>query len=303
MLQQTRVAAAIAYFERFVGRFPGFTELAAASEDEVLASWAGLGYYYRARNLHKAAKRVAAQGYFPSDYESIRRLPGVGYYTAAAVASIALGQAHAAVDGNVIRVLSRVSDERTQSDSSQGRRHFQLLANHVLDARRPGDFNQALMELGATICLPSTPKCLICPAVSLCRAHKEGTEHERPVKKAAAKSVQELRTVYWIEVEERLLAWQRSPDETLMPGFWELPERDQLPRVENREIIGRFRHRITFHDYRFELCEGVEPPDIGNCQWIAIKKLDRLPVSTILKKARRLIEKHREGINWVCGRS
>src|SRR4051812_39895703 len=151
MLQQTRVAAVIPYYERFLSRFPDVNSLATASETDLLAHWAGLGYYYRARNLQKAAQRVSEAGGFPSSLEEIQSLPGIGEYTAAAVASIAFDLPHPVVDGNVYRVLSRVLRDGTNIASGAARKHFTTLADPLLDRKRPGDFNQAVMELGATV--------------------------------------------------------------------------------------------------------------------------------------------------------
>jgi A/G-specific adenine glycosylase len=287
MLQQTRVAAVVPYYQRFLERFPDFQVLAAAPEPELLAHWAGLGYYYRARNMQQAARRMQEQGTFPSTYEKIRSLPGVGDYTAAAVSSIAYDLPHAALDGNVLRVLSRVLDDRTNIASSVGRRRFAALAQELLDKESPGAFNQAMMELGAIICLPKTPHCLLCPVAKLCRARASGMQNELPVKAARAATVQERRIVFWIEKEGKLLLWQRPPTARLMPGFWELPEAIHLPGATRGEKLGSFRHGITFHSYSFEVLEATAPAEIGDCQWVALGQLASMPASTILKKARR----------------
>src|SRR3984885_2087066 len=159
MLQQTRVAAVIPYYERFLTLFPNASALASAAEQNLLAAWAGLGYYSRARNLQKAARAIVELPRFPKDYAALRQLPGVGDYTAAAVASIAFGAPHAVLEGNVLRVLSRLVAERGDIKSQVVRRSLGALAETLLDRRRPGEFNQALMELGATVCLPKQPLC------------------------------------------------------------------------------------------------------------------------------------------------
>jgi A/G-specific adenine glycosylase len=182
MLQQTRAQAAIPYFERFLERFPTVEALAAAGEEEVLALWSGLGYYSRARHLLHGAQRVAAAGAFPGDYESIRALPGVGDYTAAAVASIAFGLPYAVVDGNVLRVVARMENDAAETGSARTRERFRSIAQEWMDARNPGAFNQALMELGATVCLPRNPLCPACPLESLCAARAAGTAAGLPVK-------------------------------------------------------------------------------------------------------------------------
>jgi A/G-specific adenine glycosylase len=189
MLQQTRAQAVIPYYERFLARFPTVEALAAAREDEVLALWAGLGYYSRARNLRKAAQAAVAAGGFPRDYEAIRSLPGVGDYTAAAIASIAFGLPHAVLDGNVLRVVARVENDAADIASSRTKERFRAVAQSWLDPREAGHFNQALMELGATVCLPKNPLCLVCPLRDCCRARQEGTAAQLPVKLRKTKPV------------------------------------------------------------------------------------------------------------------
>ena len=292
MLQQTRVAAVIPFYKRFLGRFPDFSALAAATESDLLAHWAGLGYYYRARNLQKAAQMMDALGEFPKEHEAIRSLPGVGDYTSAAVASIAFDLPFAAVDGNVVRVLSRVFAEGADSGSLSGKRRFAELADWLLAREEPGTFNQAMMELGATICLPKNPQCLLCPVAQQCGARELGWQTEFPVKLSKAKNVEEERSVFWIERDGMLLVWQRAPDSRLMPGFWELPERLQLPKAVLGDTLGEFRHGITVHNYRFQVLTGEVPDDVGVCQWMAVEALLRLPVSTVLRKAYRLVSRH-----------
>lgn len=294
MLQQTRVSAAIPYYERFLSRFPSFESLAAASETDLLAHWSGLGYYYRARNLQKAAQMMVRAGQFPETYEQVRELAGVGDYTAAAVASIAFGLPHAVVDGNVFRVLSRVLNDSSDILSTEGKRRFAAIARALLSHDSPGDYNQAVMELGATICLPKNPQCLVCPVGDLCVARREGRQHELPVKNKAKRVAVEDRTLYWIDRGRQLLAWQRPPDSRLMPGFWELPEPDQIGTPHDSRIIGSFRHTITFHNYRFRVMAASPPPVVGPCQWIPFAELSSRPISTIFKKAQRVVSKGME---------
>ncbi len=289
MLQQTRVAAVIPYYERFLARFPDIQTLAEAPEPDLLARWAGLGYYHRARNLQRAARIMISAGGFPATYDELRKLPGIGDYTAAAIASIGLGLPHAVLDGNVLRVLSRVFDDATSIDSVNGRARFARLAAEILDREQPGAFNQAMMELGATICLPKNPQCLICPVSASCQARQNGSQSDRPVKSGPQKQVREKRVAYWIERDGKLLLWQRSSGSRLMPGFWELPEPGQLPGVVAGRKLGSFRHGITFHNYRFEVLEAAPPDDCGPCQWIARDTLDRMPASTVLRKAMSLL--------------
>src|SRR5271157_1728605 len=174
MLQQTRVAAVLPYYPRFLELFPDVRALARAPEQTLLAAWAGLGYYSRARNLQKAAKYIVELGEFPRTYSSLRELPGVGDYTGAAVASIAFGLPHAVMDGNVARVMSRLMAEAGDIKSDAVRRRLRALAEVLLDRRHPGEFNQALMELGATVCVPKRPLCESCPVRLYCEARKQG---------------------------------------------------------------------------------------------------------------------------------
>lgn len=189
ILQQTRVAQGTDYYLRFTERFPDVLALAAASEDEVLKAWQGLGYYTRARNLHAAAKHIAEEfdGRFPETFDAVRALPGVGDYTAAAVCSAAYGQPCAVVDGNVYRVLARLFDLDLPIDTAAGKRAFALLAQEHLDRDCPGTYNQAVMDFGALVCTPAQPLCGGCPLAGRCLALGAGTVAERPVKRGSAR--------------------------------------------------------------------------------------------------------------------
>ncbi|MBO7083342.1 MAG: A/G-specific adenine glycosylase [Bacteroidales bacterium] len=189
ILQQTRVNQGYDYFMRFVERWPSLPDLAQASEEEVLKMWQGLGYYSRARNLHKCARQVMELygGEFPSDFERLKKLQGIGNYTAAAIASIAFGQPHAVVDGNVYRVLSRLYDIDTPINNEKGVKLFAELAASLLDREHPAIHNQAMMEFGALHCVPKNPDCLQCPLQSHCLAFAHGTVDERPQKEKKLK--------------------------------------------------------------------------------------------------------------------
>jgi A/G-specific adenine glycosylase len=288
MLQQTRVVAVIPYYERFLARFPDFGTLAQAPENELLAYWSGLGYYYRARNLQKAAQTVCEAGEFPHEYAAIRKLPGIGDYTAAAISSISFDLPHAVVDGNVLRVLSRICADPTNIASVSGKQYFSALAGTLLDEAHPGAFNQAVMELGAVVCLPKNPHCLVCPVSDWCRARQAGTQADFPVKIVPRRSVRQKRTLFWVQQENRILAWQRPPTSRLMPGFWELPESEQLPNATPLHQLGSFRHGITFHNYVFELWAATVAELSNSCAWVDLADVERLPVSTVLKKGVRL---------------
>jgi A/G-specific adenine glycosylase len=284
MLQQTRVAAVIPYFKRFLAAFPNYRTLAEASEEDVLRHWAGLGYYYRARNMQTAAALMRDMGGFPHDYEEILKLPGVGAYTAAAVASIAFDLPHAVLDGNVARVVSRLFA------SNASRKEFAKLADALLDEKQPGGFNQAMMELGATLCLPKNPQCLLCPVAKMCRSRELGLQHEFPAQKAKAKNAEIERDLFWIERNNQVLAWQRPLGARLMAGFWELPEKEQLPDAERLGELGHFRHGITVHNYRINVWRAAPPTEWGNCSWLDMGELVHLPLSTIFRKTLKIVE-------------
>ena len=203
ILQQTRVVQGLAYYNRFSERFPTPRALAEAPEDEVLKYWQGLGYYSRARNLHAAAKSM--QGVFPRTYEGVRALKGVGDYTAAAVCSIAYDMPYAVVDGNVYRVLARVFGIDTPIDSPAGKKQFTELAQKLLDKKRPGDYNQAIMDFGATVCTPAAPQCLVCPLAAVCRALADGRVEQLPVK--AQKTKISNRYFHYIYVKQGENTW------------------------------------------------------------------------------------------------
>jgi A/G-specific adenine glycosylase len=279
MLQQTRVAAVIPYYERFLNRFPDAAALAGASEDEVLALWSGLGYYSRARNLQKAAREVAASGGFPRDYAAIRRLPGIGDYTAAAVASIAFGLPFAVVDGNVRRVVSRLTNSNTVD--------VQGVAQEMLDPRNPGRSNQSLMELGAVICLPRDPGCAGCPLNSCCEANRRGTQARVPAPKVRPVIDRRHRTLLVIRKRRRILLIP-SPR---VRGFWDLPE--PFPGVRLGGILGSFRHSITTSQYLIEVRAAGVAAVPGQSLWWDEKKLDEIPLSTTAKKALAVFEKNR----------
>ena len=225
MLQQTRVAAVLDYYRRFLEAAPDVAALAGLSQDQLMKLWQGLGYYSRAKNLQKAAKQIAERhgGVFPNTYEDIRALAGVGDYTAGAIASIAFGLPVPAVDGNVLRVTARITgDSGDISTPAMKKKVTQALAQVIpLDA--PGDFNQALMELGATVCLPNgAPLCERCPAAPFCRAFQEGRTGELPVKAAKKARRVEERTVYLLFHGDSV-ALRRRPERGLLAGLWEYP--------------------------------------------------------------------------------
>ncbi len=289
MLQQTRVQTVLPYYERFLEKFPTVEALAAAPEPELLASWSGLGYYSRVRNMQKAARQM--NGSFPATHDAIAQLAGVGGYTAAAVASIAFGLPHAVVDGNVLRVLSRLRNDGSDISSGAVRLRFQAFADELLDRKRPGEFNQAVMELGATVCLPRAPQCLLCPLSVECEGRRAGRQEQLPVKGRRTEPVYLDRAVLVVRRGGSLLLRQRGASERLMPGFWELPERGDLPEVVEQEEAGRFRHTITHHNYSYAVIPASLRSKPKGYRWATAEELAQLPLTTITKKALDVLQR------------
>jgi A/G-specific adenine glycosylase len=285
MLQQTRVAAVIPYYERFLARFPDVLALAAAPEQELLAAWAGLGYYNRARNLQRAAKKIQELGGFPRDHASIRELPGVGDYTAAAIGSIAFNLPHAAMDGNAARVLSRLTAERGNIDSGAVKKRLLGSVEGLIDPKCPGEFNQALMELGATVCLPKQPQCGQCPWAQDCEAFRLGMQNELPVRAGRPEAVGVEKQLLMIERAGKILAWQRPLESRRLAGFWELPETDQLPGAKVESRVAGFRHTIVNTNYRIAVFRASLPGTPKGFHWLTTKELSEIPLSTTAKKA------------------
>ena len=291
MLQQTRAAAVVPYYHRFLERFPTVEALAAAAEPEVLALWSGLGYYARARNLLRAARRIAGRGQFPRRYDELREMPGVGDYTAAAVASIAFGEPRAVVDGNVLRVVARVENDAGDIGSAKTRKRFRSVAEGWLDRRQPGAFNQALMELGATVCLPRHPLCPGCPLGPLCRVRREGTADQLPVKLKATRTERIAAVLLVIQRGRRVLLRRRPAAAGRMPGFWDLPAPEHVPGARAGADFGTFRHTVTHHRYTFTVKAAHPPkrlPAGSMFRWLEPRASGRIPLSTAAKKALRL---------------
>ena len=279
MLQQTRVAAVIEHYHEFLSRFPTMQKLAAARESSVLAAWSGLGYYRRARMLHAAAKAVVGEhaGKFPESAEALLALPGIGRYTSAAIASIAFGEAIAVVDGNVERVLGRIIGRGLNSEN------VWAMAEQFLDRTRPGDFNQAMMELGATVCTPRSPACLACPVVGLCAARGEIPRTKKP-------SRQRKREVHYALGQRDGCVWlvQRKKSDSLMPGMWELPEIDASATViqtrnPKRELLFRVKHSITVTDYTVGVW-GAARAATAPGTWVAINRLPKMALTGLARK-------------------
>lgn len=305
MLQQTRAEVVAERLEPFLTRFPNPRAMASSDVEDVLAAWSGLGYYRRARNLHAAARVVASEheGLVPDSRERLLGLPGVGDYTAAAVASIAFGEVAAAIDGNVERVLTRLLAIQEDPKRGAARRQLRSFAAAILDPQRPGDWNEAMMDLGALVCTPRSPSCLECPLATGCRAHAQGLELELP-KRAQRSVVRAMPLASLVAVSQQsVLLLERSKDQGWMPGFWELPtvtdgpdcaqeltrlvfERTGL-RVSPLPANKRIRHSIV--DRRLEVvlfyAELTQQKIAGEGWCLAdADKRDSLPLSSLVAK-------------------
>jgi A/G-specific adenine glycosylase len=305
MLQQTRVAAVIAHYHEFLRRFPTVRKLAAARSASVLAAWSGLGYYRRARMMHAAAKVIARElgGRFPTTAEKWRELPGIGRYTSAAIASIAFDEPIAVVDGNVERVLGRVSGSRLAGEK------LWATADGLLDRGRPGDFNQAMMELGATVCTPRAPECLTCPVIEMCatRGEMAGGVRAAPQRKREIHYALDRR-------DGEVFLVQRARDARLMAGMWELPEavvararEKQVPplrfaqgrndkgkgngkdRGGSKELLFTVRHSITVTDYTVRVWSQTAPAGTRG-EWVAQERLERVALTGLARKILRKAE-------------
>jgi A/G-specific adenine glycosylase len=306
MLQQTRVETVMPYFGRWMERFPTIAALASASQQEVLSVWEGLGYYSRARNLQQAAQEVVARhgGELPKSVEELRRLPGIGRYTAAAIASIAFGQDAPALDGNIRRVLARLFDVSLPARSPQGERALLELAEAHLPRGQAGAYNQALMDLGATLCTPRSPQCERCPLSEFCQAYALGLQEARPVMVQKAAVPHYVVTAAVIERDGAVLI-DRRPTEGLLGGMWEFPggkveSGEDLPAclrrelreelgidVEVGELVGVYKHaythfRVTVHAFRCRLKRG-EPQTIqvSAVHWVHPGELGSYPMGKI----------------------
>jgi A/G-specific adenine glycosylase len=321
MLQQTQITTVLPYYDRWMARFPTIQSLAAASIDEVLKLWEGLGYYSRARNFHAAAQTVVhdLDGRIPQTVPELMKLKGIGRYTAGALASIAFDQPAPVLDGNVIRVLSRLYDLPDDVTQTATKKQLWQTAEQLVPQQRPGAYNQALMELGQTICLSSTPKCHQCPLADLCLAKANGTQLDRPVRPPCRQTphYEVTAAIIWRE-DGRFLIAQR-PFEGLLGGLWEFPGGKQepgenLPETLKREIdeelaltieVGElltivkhaFTHfRITLHAFHAQLIKG-QPQNIGVAAhaWVQLADLDNYAFAKTDRQIIKALRHEREG--------
>jgi A/G-specific adenine glycosylase len=297
MLQQTRVAAVLDYYARFLTLFPSLAALARADEPAVLAAWSGLGYYRRAKLMHKAARLVLSDyhGVLPGNAGELRKLPGIGEYTSSAIASIAFGEPVAVVDGNVERVLLRVFPDGEKPPAAAARiKWLRNRAANVLDARRPGDFNQAMMELGATVCLPQRPLCLQCPVQQFCTTR--GEHQPPPPKKMRSRLIAYALLRRHRAGAQQVMLEQRPFSASLMPGMWELPEVAMLEKDQQRVEL-TLRHSITVTNYQVRVLRFTEQEATlrflyqeNPRQWTVSSELSKLPLTGLARKVLRRLQ-------------
>lgn len=305
ILQQTRVAQGLDYFLRFIERFPDVEALAVADEDEVMRLWQGLGYYSRARNLHAAAKQVSSAGCFPLTYEAVRSLKGVGDYTAAAICSIAYGLPCAVVDGNVYRVISRLLGVKTPIDSASGKHEFAALADALLDRRHPGEHNQAIMDFGALVCTPQSPRCDECPLADRCVAKAEGRVGELPVKQHKTKTTNRYFNYIYVRAGAYTFINKRTGDD-IWRNLYEFPlvetgrevgeeEFLRLPqlqamvadgeqplfRLASRGVKHVLSHRVIYANF-YEALLPEETHSFSAFRRIRAEELETYPVSRLV---------------------
>ena len=298
MLQQTRVETVIPYFERWMRQFPNISALAGASQQTVLSAWEGLGYYSRVRNLHKAAKIVVDEfgGHIPQELKQLRSLPGIGRYTAAAIASIAFNQDIATLDGNLRRVFARVYDVAVPADSPAGEEILWHLAQNQLPPGRAGDYSQALMDLGSALCLPQKPLCLVCPLMVICKTHTN--PESRPVLKPKLPVPHRIKLAAVIMLEDKVLLSLR-PSKGLLGGMWEFPAgeaaensgeelvkvlaRDYAIKISPLGFLLEVRHaytHFTLTEFAWQ-CQPAEAPSQPSMKWISRAELGEYPMGKV----------------------
>jgi A/G-specific adenine glycosylase len=310
MLQQTQIATVIPYYQRFLQAFPNFERLAAAPFEKIAEQWSGLGYYRRARHLHLAAQRIVREfkGKFPSDYQKARTLPGVGHYTASAVLSIVYNQPLPVLDGNVARVMARLHAWKGHLQQSIFRRRAERKLQALISRNNPGAFNQAMMELGQTVCLPRNPDCGICPLRPWCRAYRSKNPERYPMPRPR-RPTESAHLATAIIQKDRKLAFIRGLDEGLMSDLWNFPaafgksKRQALKRLQEKlakatgevphleKALGALRHNITFRSIQVTLhrAELRDDSPRRGIRWFSIADVDRAPVSQLARKIAKAI--------------
>ena len=286
IMQQTRIAQGTAYWERFMKRWPNVQELAKATEDEVLREWQGLGYYSRARNLHKAAQQIVGLGRFPQTYKELKQLKGIGEYTAAAISSISFAEPVAVVDGNVYRVFARYFGIDTPIDSTEGKKVFKAMAQEYLPKEAPAAYNQGLMDFGAIQCTPTSPNCEVCPLIDTCFAANNNKVADLPVKAKKTKQRERHFSFIYIRCNGETAIRRRGAGD-IWQGLWELPTKELLGNaIENATLIKKnvkhiLTHQIIFAD--FYLLETDTPPSLpADYIWIKESELERYALPRLI---------------------
>ena len=321
MLQQTQVKTVIPYYERFLKELPDWKALARAKEEKVLKLWEGLGYYRRARNLRAAAQKIVQDfgGKLPETMDQILEIPGVGPYSAGAVLSIAFQKPHPVVDGNVIRVFSRLFLMKGNLKAGEGHQKLWRLAEELISRLRPGDFNQAVMELGATLCLPENPQCLLCPLMSLCQARQKGLQNELPEMPKAKETVEVPMAALLVEQKGKILLRKRPPEEKWLKGMWEFPSaegktfEEALQKLEkglklkaHRRELREVRHQITHHKIQLRLFKGGPLKATGipkGFQWVKPASLAGFPFSSAQNKLRDWVLQNQSSVGSSSGKA
>lgn len=305
MLQQTRIEAVKPYFERFIDQLPTVSDLAACEEDQLMKLWEGLGYYSRARNLHKAAKQIVKEhgASLPASYDDLLSLPGIGEYTAAAIASIAFEVPAVTVDGNVLRVISRILEKAEPVNDPAVRKRYTALLGEVIPKGTPGEFNQGMMELGETICIPNgIPKCADCPIAEHCLANKNGTQDKYPVILPKKARRIEEKTVLLIYADDKIAIRKRT-EKGLLAKMWEFPNLEGTVTAEaaakefgleliSAEALPKAKHiftHIEWHMTGLRLTVS-KPIETDNWQWVDKSDIDtHYAIPTAFKKYKELI--------------
>lgn len=308
MLQQTRVETVIPYFEKWMRLFPTVKALAEASEQDVLNAWEGLGYYSRARNLHKAAKIVLEKhgGELPRNPDELRKLPGIGRYTVGAIASIAFNMDEPTLDGNLRRVFTRLFDVSEPADAPTGEKILWDLARENLPKGQAGDYNQALMDLGATICLPRNPRCLLCPLMEFCEARINGTQEQRPVLKPK-KETPHYNNAAGVIIKDGKVLLAKRPSKGLLGGMWKFPngrvdgepaeelesilETGYRLKAQKGEALGTVQHaythfRVTVYAFR---CELVSMSNEESLKWVSLTDLEDYPMGKVDRQIAKML--------------
>ncbi len=299
VLQQTRVEQGAPFFHRLIEAFPSVEALAAATEQEVLTVWKGLGYYSRARNLHKAAQQIitAHSGVFPREFLALKKLPGVGEYTAAALSSICFNQAIAAVDGNVIRVVSRLLDLSDPVESSQTARSITEFANELLSPTRPGDFNQAMMDFGSMVCTPKSPSCASCPLATVCLARINNTQHVRPVKKPKKKAVNRF-LLFKVQLQEGKIRMIQQQKGSIWENLFLFPfdefssEAAFLARISQESLMinDRAIHVLSHQRLHYAVVMTQEHTPASREFWFSKEELYDLPTPILVPRILTRVE-------------